>query len=65
MTTDLVSWVYAHLDDSDLDDETKYVVIAALEGTAELDAYLADGTSPVERAPVATEPEAEDAAERS
>ena len=60
MSTDLVSWVDQQLAESGLDDDTGLLILAALEGDSELDAYLADGTSSVREAS-GDEPGEEDA----
>lgn len=48
MTSNLSEWVNAQLVESDLPDEVALLVLAALEGDAELDAYLDEGVE-VER----------------
>lgn len=45
MSMSLTEWVDAQLQDSDLPDEVALLVLAALEGDAELDGYLDDGVA--------------------
>lgn len=56
MTSNLVEWVNNQLVQSDLPDEVALLILAALEGDTELDAYLADGVEVERPVPAADTP---------
>src|SRR3954451_18686263 len=51
MTTDLTSWAIDQIIEAGIDDEVGYLVLAALEGDAQFEQYLSDGTKSREMRP--------------